>query len=165
MSAACGCAVTACMRAVGSSWLQDAALGEIRLQLLAWVSAQGRRGPDHIPLGCQRGPDHTPLCCGCRRTELISERNDELHRVAAALEDAKQQLENSGSNLTDASPLARLKAAMSSLREELKGMELRIGVVAHNLMSLSLADKQLSLQDAARRRVKDVTTAKSGALA
>lgn len=105
------------------------------------------------------------ICCGCRRTEVISERNNELHCVAAALEDAKQQLENSGSNLTDASPLVRLKAAMSSLREELKGMELRIGVVAHNLMSLSLDDKQLSLQDAARRRVKDVTTAKSGALA
>jgi estrogen-related receptor beta like 1 len=95
-----------------------------------------------------------------RRTELISERNNELHRVAAALEDAKQQLENRGSNLTDASPLVRLKAAMSSLREELKGMELRIGVVAHNLMSLSLHDKQSALQDAAKRRVKDVTTAK-----
>lgn len=27
LSAACGCAVTACMRAVGSSWLQHAAFG------------------------------------------------------------------------------------------------------------------------------------------
>jgi estrogen-related receptor beta like 1 len=85
--------------------------------------------------------------------------------VAAALEDVKQQLENLGSNLTDASPLVRLKAAMSSLREELKGMELRIGVVAHNLMSLSLQNKQSALQDAAKRRAKDVTTVKSGPLA
>ena len=95
-----------------------------------------------------------------RRTELISERNNELHRVAAALEDVKQQLENRGSNLTDASPLVRLKAAMASLRDELKGMELRIGVVAHNLMSLSLQDKQAALQDATKRRARDVTSAK-----
>jgi estrogen-related receptor beta like 1 len=101
----------------------------------------------------------------CRRTELISERNNELHRVAAALEDVRQQLENRGSNLTDASPLVRIKAAMSSLREELKAMELRIGVVAHNLMSLSLQNKQSALQDAAKRRAKDVTTAKGGPLA
>lgn len=101
----------------------------------------------------------------CRRTELISERNNELHRVAAALEDVKQQLENRGSNLTDASPLVRLKAAMSSLRDELKGMELRIGVVAHNLMSLSLHDKQSALQDAAKGRKKDVNSARAGALA
>jgi hypothetical protein len=31
------------------------------------------------------------------------------------------------------------------------GMELRIGVVAHNLVSLSLAGKQAALQDAAKR--------------
>lgn len=97
-----------------------------------------------------------------RRTELISERNNELHRVAAALEDAKQQLEARGSNLTDASPLVRLKGAMSSLRDELKGMELRIGVVAHNLMTLSIQDKQAALQDAAKRRGKDASSGSHG---
>jgi estrogen-related receptor beta like 1 len=99
-----------------------------------------------------------------RRSELISERNNELHRVTAALEDVKQQLESRGSNLSDASPLVRLKAALGSLREELKGMELRIGVVAHNLVSLSLQGKQAALTDAAARGARDVPH-KAGGLA
>lgn len=90
-------------------------------------------------------------CC-CRCTEEISERNNELHRLAAALEDVKQQLDNKGSNLSDASPLVRLKAAINSLKAELRQMELRIGVVSHNLTSLSLRDKQEALKDAAKRQ-------------
>ncbi len=88
----------------------------------------------------------------CRCTEQISERNNELHRLAAALEDVKQQLDNKGSNLSDASPLVRLKAAMSNWKTELRQMELRIGVVAHNLVALSLRDKQAALQDAAKQQ-------------
>eukprot|EP00879_Flechtneria_rotunda_P033015 GHRR01036530.1.p1 GENE.GHRR01036530.1~~GHRR01036530.1.p1 ORF type:complete len:417 (+),score=164.74 GHRR01036530.1:845-2095(+) len=87
-----------------------------------------------------------------RRTELISECNSDLHRVAAALEDVKQQLDSKGSNLSDASPLVRLKAAMNNLRSELRHMEVCIGVVAHNLMSLNLRDKQSALQDAASKQ-------------
>lgn len=41
---------------------------------------------------------------------------------------------------------------MGSLKTELKQMELRIGVVSHNLLSLSLRDKQAALKDAAKRQ-------------
>lgn len=52
---------------------------------------------------------------------------------------------------------------MTSLREELQAMELRIGVVAHNLVSLSLRDKQAALQDAAKRKgSKDAGGGKAG---
>lgn len=81
-------------------------------------------------------------CCLARRqTDLISERNAELHRLAAALEDVKQQLDSRGSNLSDASPLVGLKAGMERLRGELKAMEVRIGVASHNLLAASRADK------------------------
>lgn len=90
-----------------------------------------------------------------RSTEQISDRNNELHRLAAALDDVKQQLNNKGTNLSDASPLVRLKAAMESLKTELRQMELRIGVVSHNLISLSLSNKQAALKDAARRQHGD----------
>ncbi|WIA38068.1 hypothetical protein OEZ86_001437 [Tetradesmus obliquus] len=87
-----------------------------------------------------------------RCTELISERNNELHRLASALQDAKQQLDIRGSNLSDTSPLVLLKAAMASLKAELRQMELRIGVVSHQVVSLSLRDKQAALVDAAKQR-------------
>lgn len=72
-----------------------------------------------------------------RCTELISERNNELHRLASALQDAKQQLDSRGSNLSDTSPLVRLKAAMANLKAELRQMELRIGVVSHQVRCCS----------------------------
>ncbi|WIA17771.1 hypothetical protein OEZ85_009284 [Tetradesmus obliquus] len=87
-----------------------------------------------------------------RCTELISERNNELHRLASALQDAKQQLDSRGSNLSDTSPLVRLKAAMANLKAELRQMELRIGVVSHQVVSLSLRDKQAALVDAAKQQ-------------
>lgn len=49
--------------------------------------------------------------------------------------------------------------------EELKGIELHTGVVAHGLMCLSLHDKQSALQDAAKGCKKDVNSARGGALA
>jgi estrogen-related receptor beta like 1 len=76
---------------------------------------------------------YAALAVAARCTELISERNNELHRLASALEDAKQQLDSRGSNLSDTSPLVRLKAAMASLKAELRQMELRIGVVSHQV--------------------------------
>lgn len=41
----------------------------------------------------------------------------------------------------------RIKAAISSLRSELNEMEVRIGVVSHTLLHLSLRDKQQALRD------------------
>eukprot|EP00775_Hariotina_reticulata_P008504 gene8504-8686_t len=93
-----------------------------------------------------------------RRIELTSAGNNELHRLAAALEDAKQALDSKGSTLSDASPLIKLKAAIASLKTELRQMELRIGVVAHNLMGLSRKDKQMALQKAAKTHLDTART-------
>ena len=55
----------------------------------------------------------------------------------------------------------RIKAAISSLKEELGAMEVRIGVVAHSLLSLSLRDKQAAMRDVAAAAA-GVGSARSG---
>jgi hypothetical protein len=47
--------------------------------------------------------------------------------VAAALEEAKGQLDSRGSSLADASPLVRIKGALAGLKEELGAMEVGPG--------------------------------------
>lgn len=84
---------------------------------------------------------------GC--ADGVGARDAELHRLGAALEEAKAALEERGSSLSDASPLVRIKAAIAALRGELGGMEVRIGVVAHALTQLSLSDKQAAARAAA----------------
>jgi len=81
------------------------------------------------------------------RADGVSARDAELHRLGAALEEVKAALDARGSSLSDASPLVRVKAAITTLRRELGAMEVRIGVVGHTLLQLSQSDKQAVLRD------------------
>ncbi|MEW5304574.1 MAG: hypothetical protein WDW36_007176 [Sanguina aurantia] len=77
-----------------------------------------------------------------KRTEVISERNGELHRISDQLEDIKGVMDERGSNIADATPVVRIKNAIKKLNEELHDMEVRIGVVSHTLLQLSLKNKR-----------------------
>lgn len=76
-----------------------------------------------------------------KRTESISERNNELHRIQEQLEEVKRIMDERGSNISDTSPVVRIKNAIKKLTEELREMEVRIGVVSHTLLSLNVKDK------------------------
>jgi hypothetical protein len=52
-----------------------------------------------------------------RRSEVVSERNDELARLVARLEEAQALLEERGSSMSDASPLVRAAAAAAALHQ------------------------------------------------
>lgn len=70
--------------------------------------------------------------CAClqdtynKRTEVISERNSELHRISDQLEDIKGVMDERGSNIADATPVVRIKNAIKKLNEELHDMEVRV---------------------------------------
>lgn len=76
-----------------------------------------------------------------KRTENISERNNELHRIQEQLEEVKRIMDERNNNISDSSPVVRIKTAIKKLTEELREMEVKIGVVSHTLLSLSLKDK------------------------
>lgn len=55
-----------------------------------------------------------------------------------------------GGSINDPTPLVNIKAAIKRLNEEMHDMEVRIGVVSHTLLQLSLKNKrQLQSQAAA----------------
>ncbi len=88
---------------------------------------------------------HLPCCAQEeqeRHAELVSERNDELARLVARLEEAQAVLEERGSSMSDASPLVRIKGAIKAVKDELRGMDVRIGVVGHSLVQRGLRDRQ-----------------------
>jgi len=47
-----------------------------------------------------------------------------------------------GTNVTDSTPLMKIKASIQKLRVEIKGMDLRIGVLSHNVMQNKFKDKK-----------------------
>ena len=54
----------------------------------------------------------------------------------------KQQMEERGTNISDATPVVRIKGAIKKLAEELHEMEVRIGVVSHTLLQLSVKNRR-----------------------
>lgn len=78
-----------------------------------------------------------------KRTESISDRNNELHRIKEQLEDMKHLMDEKGTNISDATPVVRIKNAIKKLSEELQEMEVRIGVVSNTLLGLSMKNKRL----------------------
>ncbi len=84
-----------------------------------------------------------------RKTEAVADRNQEMHRIGEQLDEVKAMMDEKGSNIADATPVARIKTAIKQLHKELHDMEVRIGVVSHTLLQLSLRNKRLMQAQAA----------------
>lgn len=83
------------------------------------------------------------------RTEAVSDRNNELHRIGEQLSEMKTMMDERGTNISDATPVVRIKGGIKKLSEELHDMEVRIGVVSHTLLQLSLKNRRLMTTQAA----------------
>ncbi len=55
------------------------------------------------------------------------------------LEDRKTELDERGSNISDSTPVVRIKAAIKSIKNELQQMSVHIGVLQHQLLQVLLA--------------------------
>lgn len=55
------------------------------------------------------------------------------------LETRKTELDERGSNISDSSPVVRIKAAIKSIKAELQQMSVRVGVLQHQLLHIMLA--------------------------
>ena len=63
------------------------------------------------------------------RTEALSDRHNELHRIGEQLIEIKTMMDERGSDISDATPVVRIRSAIRDLTLELRGMEVRLGVL------------------------------------
>ncbi|XP_067040512.1 intraflagellar transport protein 57 homolog [Acropora muricata] len=59
----------------------------------------------------------------------VTELTKTLAQITEELESAKAQIDERGTNMTDAGPLVRIKQASTRLKQEVQQMDVRIGVV------------------------------------
>jgi len=76
-----------------------------------------------------------------KSTEAVAELTNELAHVSEELESVKQTMAERGDNISDISPLVKIKGAITRLKGELKSMEVRIGVAEHALLQVNLKNK------------------------
>ncbi|DBA92114.1 hypothetical protein WJX77_005383 [Trebouxia sp. C0004] len=77
-----------------------------------------------------------------QKQDAAAELDNELTNVVKELEHKKNELDERGSNISDSSPVVRIKAAIKSIKTELKQMSVRIGVLQHQLLQVMLAKSQ-----------------------
>lgn len=71
----------------------------------------------------------------------ITSLTNELTGITDVLEDIKTAMEERGSSMTDTSPLIRIKAALANIRNEIKSLDLQIGVCGHVVMQNRISHK------------------------
>lgn len=76
-----------------------------------------------------------------KSTESVADLTNELARISEELERVKGTMAERGDNIADTSPLVKIKSAMATIKNEVKTMEVRIGVVRNTLLQVSLKHK------------------------
>ncbi|KAJ1562358.1 Intraflagellar transport protein 57 [Nowakowskiella sp. JEL0078] len=65
----------------------------------------------------------------------------DLARISEELDQVKTRMDEIGSGMTDSKPLVNIKQGIARLKNEIKQMDLRIGVIEHTLMHAKLKHK------------------------
>lgn len=79
---------------------------------------------------------------------------NELAEVTEKLEDLKESFESKDSGLHDTSPLVKIKAALQQIKSDIYGFDLRIGVVAHSLLSARVNENNNRLRTQAQIKAR-----------
>ncbi|CAG0880335.1 unnamed protein product [Darwinula stevensoni] len=77
----------------------------------------------------------------------VVERKEKFRELSTRLETLKEEMERRGSAMTDGSPLVNIRKALTRLRQEVTGMDVRIGVVEHTLLQARLRDRSQMQRD------------------
>lgn len=68
----------------------------------------------------------------------------ELNSVAEELDEVKSKMESLSTTVTDTAPIVKIKDAFQKLRQEVRQLDVKIGVVGHTLMQAKLRQKNQS---------------------
>ena len=71
-------------------------------------------------------------------SQNVSQLSLELNQVSELLDKTKQEIEEREGKISDTSPLMQIKEAVAKIRQEIKQMSLRIGVLQHTVLHYTL---------------------------
>lgn len=71
----------------------------------------------------------------------VAERTKALSEITDDLDKLKREMEEKGSSMSDGTPLLRIKQSINQLQDEIKQMDIRIGVLQHTLLRSKMHEK------------------------
>ena len=72
----------------------------------------------------------------------ITEKSQQLAQITAELQTIKEDMEETGQNVTDGGPLVKIKKAIEELNRDIVRVDVRIAVLEHTLMQSKVREKE-----------------------
>ena len=79
----------------------------------------------------------------------ITEKSQQLAELSAELTRIKEEMEETGQNVTDGGPLVKIKKAIEELTRDIVRVDVRIAVLEHTLMQSKVREKEEANDDKA----------------
>lgn len=76
-------------------------------------------------------------------SQSVTQLSQELNHVSESLDNTKREIEEREARISDTTPLMQIKDAVSRVRNEIKQMSLRIGVLQHTVLHYTLRQSKV----------------------
>jgi estrogen-related receptor beta like 1 len=77
----------------------------------------------------------------------VQELETELMDVNEKLTKTQSQIEDTGKSFSDSSPLQNIKKSITKVKDDIKSIDIRIGVVSNTLLQLKLKERSKQIED------------------
>ena len=74
----------------------------------------------------------------------------ELMEVNERLGSIQKKIDDTGKSFSDTSPLAKIKKSITQVKNDIKSIDIRIGVVTNTLLQLKLKERAKAMEDGKR---------------
>ena len=79
----------------------------------------------------------------------------ELQEINERLDNISKKIDDTGKQFSDNTPLQNIKKAISSVKNDIKAIDIRIGVVSNTLLQLKLKERTKVLEDGKALEILD----------
>lgn len=77
----------------------------------------------------------------------VGDMENELSEINDRLSQVEKKIEDTGKSFSDNSPLQKIKKAIAQVKNDIKSIDIRIGVVSNTLLQLKLKERTKAQED------------------
>lgn len=85
----------------------------------------------------------------------VQDLESELMEVNEKLTRASEKIDNTGKSFSDNTPLVNIKKSITNVKNDIKSIDIRIGVVSNALLQLKLKERTKEIEDGTPMEIQD----------
>ena len=85
----------------------------------------------------------------------VEEMENELMEINNRLDHATKKIDDTGKQFSDTTPLQNIKKAITGVKNDIKVIDIRIGVVSNTLLQIKLKEKEKVIEDGKQLEILD----------